>query len=78
MDFNNGTLKSGGFQKWFDKSSRLIEWFLHADSNWIIFSSTTNLIYVLSLSFTGCPLYLLRNLVPTGNAERLGVFMYLF
>ena len=78
MDSNNGTLKSGGSQKWFDKSSRLIEWFLHADSDWIIFSSTTNLIYFVSLSFTGCPLYLLRSLVPTGNAERLGVLMYLF
>ena len=28
---DHGTLKSGASHKWFDESSRLIEWFLHAD-----------------------------------------------
>ena len=42
------------------KSTRLIEWFLHADSNWIIFGLTANLL--ISLTFAGCPLqfYLLK------------------
>ena len=31
------TLKSGVSHKWFDESSRLIEWFWHADSDWINF-----------------------------------------
>ena len=34
---NHGTLKSGVSHKSFDKLSRLIEWFLHADSDGIIF-----------------------------------------
>ena len=29
---DHGTLKSGVPHKWFDKLSRLIEWFLHADN----------------------------------------------
>ena len=30
---DHGTLKSSISHKWFDESSRLIEWFLHADSD---------------------------------------------
>ena len=37
------TLKSGVPQEWFDEMSILIEWFLHADSNRIIFGLMTNL-----------------------------------
>ena len=34
------TLKPGVSHKWFDELSRLIEWFLHADNDEIIFYST--------------------------------------
>ena len=37
---DHGTLKPGVSHKWFDELSRLIEWFLHADSDGIIFYST--------------------------------------
>ena len=36
---DRGTLKPGTSHKWFDELSRLIEWFLHADSDGIIFYS---------------------------------------
>ena len=41
---SDGSLKSGASHKWFDESSRLIEWFLHCDSNWVIFGLTTSLL----------------------------------
>ena len=34
---DRGTLKPGTSHKWFDELSRLIEWFLHADSDGILF-----------------------------------------
>ena len=34
---NHGTLKSGVSHKWFDELNRLNKWFLHADSDGIIF-----------------------------------------
>ena len=37
---DRGSLKPGISQKWFDELSRLIEWFLHANSDGIIFCST--------------------------------------
>ena len=40
---DHGTLKSGIFLKWFDELSRLIEWFLHADSDGIVFGFIANL-----------------------------------
>ena len=36
------TLKSGVSHKWFNKLTTLIEWFLHTDSDKIIFGLTTN------------------------------------
>ena len=39
-----GTVKSGVSHKWFDELSRLIEWFLHAENDGIIFGLTTNLL----------------------------------
>ena len=33
---DRGTLKPGTSHKWFDELSRLIEWFLHADSDGIL------------------------------------------
>ena len=53
---DRGTLKPGTSHKWFDELSRLIEWFLHADSNGIIFCSTLCLWHLNA----GRPLYLAR------------------
>ena len=30
---DHGTLKSGVSHKWFDELSKLVEWFLHVDSD---------------------------------------------
>ena len=55
------TLKSGVSHKWFDEPSWLIEWFLHADSDWTIWiigvdhQSTLHLRHLLQL-------YLLRTI----------------
>ena len=43
------TLKLGVSHKWFDKLSKLIEWFLHADSDGIMFGWRP--IYFVSLTF---------------------------
>ena len=43
------TLKSGVSQKWFDELSRLIEWFLHADSDGIIFGLTASLLCTVDI-----------------------------
>ena len=53
---DRGTLKPGTSHKWFDELSRLIEWFLHADSDGIIFCSTLSLWHLNA----GRPLYLAR------------------
>ena len=39
-----GTLKSGLSHKWFDELSRLVEWFLDADSDGIIFGLMASLL----------------------------------
>ena len=55
---DRGTLKPGTSHKWFDELSRLIEWFLHADSDGIIFYST---LYLSHLNAGGpLQLYLAR------------------
>ena len=46
---DHGTLKSGVSHKWFDKLSRLMEWFLHADSDGIIFGLMVNLLYIFDI-----------------------------
>ena len=46
---DNGNIKSGVSHKWFDDPSRLIEWFLHAVSDWIIFGLTTNLLGIFDI-----------------------------
>ena len=52
------TLKPGISHKWFDELNRLIEWFLHADSDGIIFYST---LYLSHLNAGGpLQLYLAR------------------
>ena len=51
---DRGTLNPGISHNWFDELRRLTEWFLHADSNGIIFYST---LYLWPLN-TGGPLQL--------------------
>ena len=47
---DHGTLKSGVSHQWFDKLSRLIEWFLNvAFSDGIIFGLTTNLLCIFDI-----------------------------
>ena len=43
------TLKSGVFPKWFDELSRLIEWYLHADNDRIIFDFITNMFCIFNI-----------------------------
>ena len=75
---DQGNLKSGVFHKWFDELSRLIECFLYADSDWIIFGLTTNLLCVLDICCvsTAVAVALVKNdalfLVPTGKVLELG------
>ena len=45
---NHRTLKSGLSHKWFDKLSRLIEWFLHADSD-EMFGLMANLLCIFDI-----------------------------
>ena len=41
---NRGALKSGVSHKWFEELNRFIKWFLHADSDGIIFGLAANLL----------------------------------
>ena len=75
---DQGTLKSGVSHKWFNESSRLIEWFLYADSDWIIFGLTPNMICVLDICCvsTAVAVVLVKNdvlfLAPIGKVLELG------
>ena len=46
---DHGALKLGVFHKWFDELSIVIEWFLHADSDGIIFSLMANLLCIFDI-----------------------------
>ena len=46
---DHGTLKSGVSHKWFDELSRLIKWFLHANSDGISFSLMASLLCVYDI-----------------------------
>ena len=46
-----GTLKPGTSHKWFDELSRLIEWFLHADSYRILLFALSDTWYWLYGNF---------------------------
>ena len=65
-----GTLKSGASHKWFDESSRLTGWFLHGDSDWIIFCLTTSLLCISENCWMSTAVVLVKNdillIVPTG------------
>ena len=43
------TLKSDVFLKWFDELSRLIKWYLDADSDWIIFGLIANILCIFDI-----------------------------
>ena len=71
---DHGTLKSGVSNKWLDESSRLIESYLKADSDCIIFGLTANLLCILCWVSTA--VVLLKNdvllLRPTGKVLEFG------
>ena len=46
---DHGTLKSGVSHKLFDELSRLIEWFLLADSDGIMFGLMANLLWIFDI-----------------------------
>ena len=61
--------------KWFDESSWLTELFLNADSYWIIFGLTTNLLSIFEIYLMSTAVVLVKNvllLVPTGKVLELG------
>ena len=74
------TLKSGASHKWFDELSRLIEWFLHGDSDWIIFGLTTSLLYIFDICWVSTGVVLVKNdvliLVPIKKTSELGFPKY--
>ena len=55
------TLKSGASQKWFDELSRLIEWFLYGDSDWIIYGLTTSLLCTFDICWVFTAVELVKN-----------------
>ena len=68
------TLKSGVSHKWFDESSRLVEWFLHPDSDWIISGLTTNIPFIFDICGMPIAVVFIKNillLVPTGKVLEL-------
>ena len=72
---DNETLKSGVSHKWFDESSRLVEWFLHTDSDRINFGLTTNLFGIFEICWMSTAVVLAKNvllLVLTGKVLELG------
>ena len=75
---DQGALKLGVSHKRFDESSRLIEWFLYADSDWIIFGLTPNMLCVLDICCvsTAVAVVLVKNdvlfLAPIGKVLELG------
>ena len=65
------TLKSCVSHKWFDELSRLVEWFLHADSDWIVLGFTTNLLCIFQICWMATAIILFQNvlfLAPTRKA----------
>ena len=64
------TLKSDASHKWFDELSGLIKWFLHGDSDWIIFGLTTTLLCMFEICWVSTAVVLVKNnvllVVPKG------------
>ena len=77
---DHGILNSGVSHKFFDELSRLVLQFLHADSDWIIFGLTTNLLCIIDICWVSTAVVLVKNdvllLVPTGNVLAFGFPKY--
>ena len=72
---DHGILKSGVSDICgFNESSRLMEWFWHVDSDWIIFGLTTNLVRIFDICwvYTVVPVKNVLLLLPTGKVLELG------
>ena len=63
--FNHQTLRLGISHKWFDESSRLIEWFLDPDNDWIMFGLTANLFCIFDICLVSTVVVLVKNDVRT-------------
>ena len=72
-----GSLKLSASHKWFDELSKLIKWFLHADSDWIISDLIANLLCIFDIFWVFTAVSLVKNdvllLVPTGKGSELGL-----
>ena len=70
------TLKSGASHKLIDELSSMIEWFLNADSDWMIFGLTANLLCIFDICWVSTGVAPVMNdvlfLVPTGKVLELG------
>ena len=73
---NEHELLHHGNNKWFDQLNRVIEWFLHADSDLINFGLTTNLLCIFDIYLLPTAVVLFKNdvlpLVPTWKVLELG------
>ena len=64
QDFlDHGILKSGVSQKRFDELSRLIAWFLHPESDWIVFGLTNNLLCIFEISWESIAVVFVKNVL---------------
>ena len=70
-----GTLTLGVSHNWFDELSKLIEWFFHADSDWI-FDLMANLLCIFDIFWVFTAVVLFKKdvllLVPTEKVLELG------
>ena len=70
-----GTLKLGVSHKWFDELSKFVEWFLHADDDWI-FDLMANLLCIFDIFWVFTAVVLVKKdvlvLVPTEKVLELG------
>ena len=64
QDFlDHGILKSSVSQKRFDELSRLIAWFLHPESDWIVFGLTNNLLCIFEISWESIAVVFVKNVL---------------
>ena len=69
------TPKSDASHKWFDELSGVIKWFLHGDSDWIIFGLTTSLLCIFEICKVSTAVVLVNNvllIVPIGKVLEIG------
>ena len=69
-------LKSSLSYKSFDECTRFVEWFWHANSDWIIFCLTTNMLCIFDICWVSTAPVLINNdvllVVSTGKVLKLG------